>query len=93
VTAIIRKKNKKTDLFKWRKPQKRILKKKVEKEAKLAIPKIIRFNTFRNIEDEGDNIDIVDHMPALNRRTKSREIILKGKDNTIIIKREPFKKR
>jgi hypothetical protein len=32
-------------------------------------------------------------MPALNRKTKNPEIILKGKDNTVTIKKEPFKKR
>jgi hypothetical protein len=32
-------------------------------------------------------------MPALNRRTKSPKIMLEGKNDTIIIKRKPFKKR
>jgi hypothetical protein len=80
-------------LFKWRESQKRILKKKVEKEAKLAIPKTVRFSIFRNIKDEGDDIDIIDYVPILNEKTKSPEIVLKGKDNIIIIKREPSKKR
>jgi hypothetical protein len=93
VTVIIGEKNKKAGLFKWREPQKRILKKKVEKEAKLVTPKTIRFGTFRNIKDEDDNIDIINHIPALNGRTKSPEVILEGKNNIIIIKREPSKKR
>jgi hypothetical protein len=36
---------------------------------------------------------MVDYMPILNERTKSPKIILKGKDNTVTIKKEPFKKR
>jgi hypothetical protein len=39
--TIIGEKNKKTDLSKWREPQKRILRRKVEKEAKLAAPKTV----------------------------------------------------
>jgi hypothetical protein len=69
------------------------LKKKIEKEAKLAIFKIIRFSTFRDIKDEGDNIKMVNYVPTLNGRTKSPEIVLKEKENIIIIKRKPFKKR
>jgi hypothetical protein len=53
----------------------------------LAILKTIRFGTFRNIEDEGDNIDIIDYIPALNGRTKSLKIILEGKNNIIVIKK------
>jgi hypothetical protein len=93
VAAIIEKKNKKTDLSKWRESQKRILKKKIEKKIKLVIFKIIRFSTFRDIKNENDNIDIVDHMPALNGKTKSPEVILEGKNNIIIIEKEPSKKR
>jgi hypothetical protein len=59
----------------------------------LAIPKIIRFSIFRNIENESDNIEIIDHIPTLNRRTKSPEIVLKEKEDIIAIKREPSKKR
>jgi hypothetical protein len=87
------KKNKKTNLFKWRESQKRILKKKIEKEAKLAISKTVRFSTFRDIEDKGDNIEIGDYMPALNRKTKSPKKVLKGKNDIIIIKKKPSKKR
>jgi hypothetical protein len=90
---IIREKNKKTDLFKWRESQKRILKKKVEKKVKLIISKIIRFGTFRNIEDKDDNIEIVDYMPILNERTKSPKIMLEEKKDIIAIKRKPSKKR
>jgi hypothetical protein len=40
---------------------------------------------------------MIDYMPALNKRTKSPEIVLEGKDNTIAIniaiKKEPSKKR
>jgi hypothetical protein len=93
VTAIIGEKNKRINLFKWRESQKRILKKKVEKEAKLAISKIIRFGTFRNIKDQNDNIEIIDYMPTLNRKTKSPKILLKGKNNIVAIKKEPSKKR
>jgi hypothetical protein len=63
----------------------------------LAISKIVRFGTFRDIEDKGDNIEIVDHMSVLNGKTKSPEIILKGKDDTVAInvaiKKKPSKKR
>jgi hypothetical protein len=73
------------------------LKKKVEKEIKLAISKTVRFGIFRDIEDEGDNIKIIDYVPALNGRTKSPEIVLEGKDDTVIInvaiEKEPSKKR
>jgi hypothetical protein len=93
VAAIIGEKNKKTGLFKWRESQKRILKKKVEKEAKLVIFKIIRFGTFRDIEDEGDDIDMVDYVSTLNGRTKSPEVILEGKDDIVVIEKKPSKKR
>jgi hypothetical protein len=96
-TIIIGEKNKKIDLFKWRESQKRILKKKIEKKAKLTISKIVRFSIFRDIEDEGDNIEMVNHVPALNGRTKSPEVVLEGKDDTIaidvVIEKEPSKKR
>jgi hypothetical protein len=36
---------------------------------------------------------MVDHVPALNEKTKSPEIMLKGKENTVIIKKKPSKKR
>jgi hypothetical protein len=36
---------------------------------------------------------MVDHVPALNRKTKSPKIVLKKKKDEIIIKRKPFKKR
>jgi predicted aspartyl protease len=91
--TIIGEKNKKAGLSKWREPQKRILKKKVEKEAKLATPKTVRFGTFRDIEDEGDDIEMVDHVPALNGKTKSPEIVSEGRDDTVAIEREPSKKR
>jgi hypothetical protein len=93
VAAIIGKKNKKASLSKWRESQKRILKKKVEKKIKLIIPKTVRFGTFRDIKDKGNNIDIVDHVPTLNRKTKSPEMVLKKKDNTVAIKKKPSKKR
>jgi hypothetical protein len=32
-------------------------------------------------------------MPALNRRTKSPKVMLEGKNNIIIIKKKPSKKR
>jgi hypothetical protein len=96
-TTIIREKNKKTGLSKWREPPKRILKKKVEKKTKLATPKTVRFGTFRDIENEDDDIEMVNHVPALNGRTKSPEVILEGKDDTVTInvaiEKEPSKKR
>jgi hypothetical protein len=96
-TTIIKEKNKKANLSKWRESQKRILKKKVEKEAKLVTPKTVRFGIFRDIKDEGDNIKIVNHMPALNGKTKSPEVMLERKNNTVIIniaiEKEPSKKR
>jgi hypothetical protein len=91
--TIIGEKNKKINLFKWRESQKRILKKKVEKKAKLVIPKTIRFGIFRDIKNEGDNIKIVDYIPALNGRTKSPKVKIERKKNIVIIKKEPFKKR
>jgi hypothetical protein len=36
---------------------------------------------------------MVDHVPALNKRTKNPKIVLEKKDNTITIKKEPSKKR
>jgi hypothetical protein len=73
------------------------LKKKVEKKAKLATPKTVRFGIFRDIKDEGDDIKMVNHVPALNKKTESPKIILERKDNTVtinvVIKKEPSKKR
>ena len=69
------------------------MKKKIEKKIKLAISKTVRFSTFRDIKNKNDNIEIVDYILVLNKRTKSSKIVLKGKDNIIIIKREPPKKR
>jgi hypothetical protein len=59
----------------------------------LIIPKIIRFSIFRDIKDEGDDIDIVDYVPVLNERTKNFKVMLEGKDDTIAIEKELFKKR
>jgi hypothetical protein len=59
----------------------------------LAIPKTVRFGTFRDIENENDNIKIINHVPALNERTKSPEIVLKEEDDNVTIKKEPSKKR
>jgi hypothetical protein len=91
--TIIGEKNKKTNLFKWRKPQKRILKKKVKKETKLTASKTIRFGTYRNIKDKGDNIEIIDYISALSGGTKSPKIILERKDVATVIKKESSKKR
>jgi hypothetical protein len=59
----------------------------------LVISKIVRFGIFRDIKNEGDNIEIINHMPALKGRTKSPKIEIKGKEDTVTIKKEPSKKR
>jgi hypothetical protein len=59
----------------------------------LIISKTIRFGTFRDIEDEGNNIKIINYVPTLNGRTKSPKIMLERKEDIIAIKKEPFKKR
>jgi hypothetical protein len=61
--------------------------------TKLVIPKTVRFNTFYDIKDKDNNIEIVDHMPTLNEKMKNPKIVLKKKDNTVIIKKKPSKKR
>jgi hypothetical protein len=54
----------------------------------LAISKTVRFSIFRDIKNKDDNIEIVDYMPTLNRKTKSPKIMLEKKDNIVIIKKK-----